>query len=196
MRAIPSPMRSNLHPPLDKGRTSAHNGPVSAEAAMAYALLLRAPLFDRLLSFYKGHEARIGLSITVIAVLALAIYGLKRMPHLLRAKKHPTLTPLQLEELLHGPPPLLVDLRDAEHFQKEGHIRGSLHIPYPQLEKRIKEILQHTKGAPARAVVLIDEHDPQAHAAADLLKAHDIDWLYVLMDGFHGWRKGRFPIVK
>ncbi len=163
---------------------------------MAYLLLLRAPLTDRLAAFYKGHEAWIGLTVTLLALVLLGLYGLKRLPHLLRAKRHPTLTPLQLEEMLHGPPPLLVDIRDAAHFKKEGHIRGALHIPFPQFEKRIQEILKQAKGTPTRAVVLIDEHDPQAHAAADILKAYQVDWLYVLMDGFHGWRRGHFPVVK
>jgi rhodanese-related sulfurtransferase len=163
---------------------------------MAYLLLLRAPFTDRVIAFYKGHEAWIGITVTLVALLLLGLYGLKRLPHVVRAKKHPTLTPLQLEELLQGPPPLLVDLRDPAAFKKEGHIKGVLHIPFPQLEKRIQEVLKQAKGKPARAIVLIDEHDPQAHAAADILRAYDVDWLYVLMDGFHGWRKGHFPVVK
>lgn len=143
-----------------------------------------------------GREHLIGWTIAGVAVFLLILMFFGRLPHWLRAKRHPTITPFQLEEMLQGPHPLVVDLRDPATFRKEGHIRGVLHIPFPQLEGRVKEILADARHPMPRAIVLVDEHDPQAHLAADLLKAQGVDWLYVLMDGFHGWRKARFPVVK
>ncbi len=144
----------------------------------------------------KGREHMLGYGLAGIAGLALLLILLSRLPHWFRAHRHPTLTPLQLEEMLQGPHPLVVDLRAPEAFRKEGHIRGVLHIPFPQLASRVKEVLEDARHPMPRAIVLVDEHDPQAHQAADLLKAHGADWLYVLMDGFHGWRKAHFPVVK
>jgi rhodanese-related sulfurtransferase len=163
---------------------------------MAPLLLLHAPVLDRLSALYKGHEAWIGITLTLIALFFLGLYGLKRLPHVLRAKRHPTLTPLQLEEMLQGPAPLLVDLRDEGHFKREGHIRGVMHVPFPTLERRIKEVLKAAREPRVRAIVLIDEHDPQAHRAADVLAAYGVDWLYVLMDGFHGWRRAGYKVTK
>lgn len=159
---------------------------------MPFAWMHLKPLAEAL----KGREYMLGIALAGIAILVLILILLGRLPHWMRAKRHPTLTPFQLEEMLQGPHPLVVDLRDAEAFRKEGHIRGVLHIPFPQLEGRVKEIFADARHPMPRAIVLVDEHDPQAHLAADLLKARGADWLYVLMDGFHGWRKGRFPIVK
>lgn len=163
---------------------------------MVPLLLLNAPLLDRLAALCKGREAWVGLTLTGIALLLLGAYALKRLPHWLRAKRHPTLTPFQLEEMLQGPAPLLVDLRDEEAFRREGHIRGVLHVPFPQLDRRVKEVLKSAGEPQGRAIVLIDEHDPKAHDAADILAAHGADWLYVLMDGFHGWRKAGYKVTK
>ncbi len=144
----------------------------------------------------KGREYMLGLGVAGIAILLLLLVLFVRLPHWLRAKRHPTLTAFQLEEMMQGPKPLLVDLRDEAHFQREGHIKGAFHVPFPQLEGRVPEILADARRPMPRPIILIDEHDPQAHLAADLLKARGADWLYVLMDGFHGWRKARFPVVK
>ncbi len=159
---------------------------------MTLAWLDWKPLIDSL----QGRERMPGLVLAALAGAGLLFILLVRLPHWLRSRRHPTLTPAQLEDMLQGPAPLLVDLRAAEAFQREGHIRGTLHIPFPQLEKRISEILEEARRPVPRAIVLVDEHDPLAHRAADLLRAAGADWLYVLMDGFHGWRRGRFPIVK
>lgn len=159
---------------------------------MTLAWLEWKPLLDAL----HGRERTPGLLLAGLAGAGLILWGLVRLPHWLRARRHPTLTALQLEELLQGPPPLLVDLRDAETFRREGHLRGALHIPFSQLAGRIPEILAEARVPVPRAIVLVDEHDPLAHQAADQLRAAGADWLYVLMDGFHGWRKGGFPTVK
>lgn len=144
----------------------------------------------------KGRESLIGWGLAGAALLLLVLILLTRLPHLLRAKRHPTLTAFQLEELLQGPPPLVVDLRSPEAIRKEGHIKGSLLLPAAQLEAQIQTVLRQARLPVPRPIVLVDEHDPQAHEAAEVLKAHGADWYYVLMDGFHGWRKGRYPVVK
>ena len=159
---------------------------------MLFAWMHLKPITEAL----KGREHLPGLTIAGIAVAALLLFLMIRLPHWLRARRHPTITALQLEEMLQGPHPLIVDLREPEAFKRQGHIRGALHIPFPQLERRLKEVLADAVHPVPRAIVLIDEDDSQAHQAADLLKSHGADWLYVLMDGFHAWRKGDFPIVK
>ncbi|HJV23553.1 MAG TPA: rhodanese-like domain-containing protein [Holophagaceae bacterium] len=159
---------------------------------MPFAWMHLKPITEAL----AGREHVLGLGLAGAAAVVLLVVLLTRLPHWLRAKRHPTLTPFQLEEMLQGPHPLIVDLREPEAFRKQGHIRGALHIPFPQLPARVKEVLADARHPVPRAIVLVDEHDPQAHRAADLLKAHGADWLYVLMDGFHGWRKANFPTVR
>ncbi len=157
---------------------------------MPLALLQATP------DLLRGRESLLGWGLAAAAGFGLLLILLVRLPHLLRAKRHPTLTPFQLEELLQGPPPLVVDLRNPEVVRREGHIRGSLLLPFAQLESQVQSVFQQARRPVPRPIVLVDEHDPQAHAAADILKAHGADWYYVLMDGFHGWRKGRYPVVK
>lgn len=149
-----------------------------------------------LIQTLEGRESWWGLGLTALALLLLGIVYLVRLPHRVRARRHPTLTAAQLEDLLQGPHPLIVDLRPPELIRKEGHIKGCLALPMTELERRIPEVLHQARLPMPRPIVLVDEHDPQAHAAADLLKAAGADWLYVLMDGFHAWRKGGYPIVK
>ena len=157
---------------------------------MPFALLL--PSAETLLRYPAGW----GLGLTALALLLLGVVCLVRLPHRLRAKRHPTITARQLEELMQGPHPLVVDLRPPERLRKEGHIKGCLPIPLAELGRRVPEVLRQARVPVARPIVLVDEHDPEAHAAADLLRAQGAEWLYVLMDGFHGWRRGGFPIVK
>lgn len=144
----------------------------------------------------KSREAQWGLGLAVAALLALALVLLSRLPRRLRARRHPSITAFQLEELMQGPHPLVVDLRPPEAVRREGHIKGSLLLPLDRLEAQVPSILKQALLPVPRPIILVDEHDAGAHAAADVLKAHGADWYYVLMDGFHGWRKGRYPVVK
>jgi rhodanese-related sulfurtransferase len=130
----------------------------------------------------------------ILAGLCLAILVLVALPRLRswrRAKGRPVLDPLQVEELIHGPGVLVVDLREAEAF-RQGHIRGSLSVPFADLARRF----EIPDPAAKRALVLADETDALSHLALDLLRAKGFDWVYVLKGGLRAWRGAHRPLVK
>ncbi len=98
---------------------------------------------------------------------------------------------VQLEELRFGEAPLVVDLRPPEVYRsRKGHIRGSLNVPFEQLERRIKELDTHDK----RPVVLVDEGDDRLLLAAEVLKRHGLAWHYLLKGGMRAWRREGHPL--
>lgn len=102
----------------------------------------------------------------------------------------PRLDADQLEQLMQGKPPILVDLRTPAEFRgPRGHIRGAMNIPLAELEARLGEL----EGPEPRAVVLIDERGVGALKAARLLQARGHSWFYVLDGGFHAWRLEHMP---
>jgi 3-mercaptopyruvate sulfurtransferase SseA len=132
----------------------------------------------------------IPLAFTALVLLLLLIIRLQRIPSDLRAKKAPTLDPIQLEELMIGNPPQVVDLRSPEEFQgKKGHIRNSVNIPITEFRKRITEL----ETSHPRPIVLVDETDFISHEVLPLVKAQGHPWIYVLKGGYRAWRQAKLP---
>jgi rhodanese-related sulfurtransferase len=124
-------------------------------------------------------------------LLIMVVVAYSRLGSWWRGRHRPTLTPLQVEELLLGQGALVVDLRDQATFRR-GHIRGCLHVPFAELATR----LQTPDPAARRPLVLVDETDALSHRALDLLTARGFDWLYVLKGGMRAWRRESRPVAK
>lgn len=125
----------------------------------------------------------------VTLLLVFGIKGYRALRHR-RFKSIPVLDPLQLEQLMHGRAPLLVDLRPVVEFRgPKGHMRGAVNIPLEELGRRLNEL----ERKEPRPIVLIDERDGRARQAALLLQAKGVDWFYVLEGGFHAWRLEHMP---
>ena len=130
----------------------------------------------------------------VFATLCLILVFAVALPRILssrRGKGRPVLNPVQVEELLLGPGVLLVDLRDDEAYS-QGHIQGSLHVPFA-------ELAQHFEAADPtarRALVLVDETDALSHRAHSLLLTRGYQWVYVLKGGMRAWRDAGRPVVQ
>ena len=132
-----------------------------------------------------------GLVFAACCLLLLFAVALPRFRSWLRGKGRPVLDPLQVEELLQGPGVLLVDLRDEEAF-RQGHIRGCLHVPFPDLMRRFAAPDPQAK----RALVLVDETDALSHRALRALLDRGFEWVYVLKGGMRAWRGESRPVVK
>ena len=134
----------------------------------------------------------VGTGVVLIDVLVFLVMKLREMPHESRAKLHPTMDPGQVVELMHGTPPLIVDLRTVEEFRdRTGHLRGALNIPYAELAERIDEIRGSTGNRP---VVLVDKDDRLSHLAFPLLHREGFAWLYVLKGGMKWWVARKMPV--
>jgi len=108
-----------------------------------------------------------------------------------RAKGKRTLDPGQLEELMIGSPPQIVDLRPRQEFVgHRGHIRNAVNIPFSDFPKRLDEL----DTSHPRPIVLVDETDQLSHEALETLAARGHQWIYVLKGGMRAWRRAKLPV--
>ncbi len=125
----------------------------------------------------------------LMLLLVLAVKA-REWPSQWRARGRSTLDPVQLEELMLGAPPHILDLRTQEEYRGErGHIRNSVNIPFPELQKRLDEL----DTSHPRPIVLVDENDVLSHLAFPLLTNRGHTWLYVLRGGMRAWRRAKLP---
>lgn len=139
----------------------------------------------------KAYPFLPGLVFAGVCLVVLLLVALPRLQSWYRGRNRPVLTPLQVEELLIGAGVLIVDLRSAGAF-RQGHIRGSLHVPFDELPRRF----EIPDPAAKRALVLVDETDALSHRALDLLTARGFTWIYVLKGGLHAWRAANRPLAR
>lgn len=82
----------------------------------------------------------------------------------------------------------IVDLRDSEQFQN-GHITGSINIPFLNLSNRTNEIPQD------KSVILVCEMGNVSPNAGELLKKEGFKELLILKGGINEWRIQNLPLV-
>ena len=160
--------------------------------------LLEAPSLQTLLD---GSPTELGIlffaASAAILVPLWLVPRLRAHPSDRRARWHPEhrpLEPAQLDALMGGAPPFLVDLRPPEAFRgRPGRIRTALNIPFRELEGRLEELRRLSAN---RAVVLVDRTDRLSHKAAALLLARGFPWVHVLKGGMRAWMALRLPIYK
>jgi len=141
--------------------------------------------------YLLGFVIPFGFSLCML--LIVAILKLRDLPSNLRARRRPTMTPQQLEGLLQGTPPRIVDLRPREIFEgAKGHIRGAMNIPLSELRLRVGELDARQRDA----IVLVDETDRLSHRALPMLSQEGHGWIYVLRGGMRAWRRNKLPVYK
>lgn len=148
--------------------------------------------------YFGLYAEQVGLYIGgAVALLVLVIYiiaKLRALPHETRAKLNPTMDPMQVEELMHGNPPIVVDLRSPEEFAgKLGHLRGAVNIPFHDLKHRIDEVRGTTGNRP---IVLVDKDDRLSHIAVPIFRYEGFEWLYVLKGGMKAWARQKLPVYR
>jgi hydroxyacylglutathione hydrolase len=111
-----------------------------------------------------------------------------------RAEERPvqrieTLDPAGLARRLDGDgAPLVLDVRDAREFA-EGHVPGSLHLPYEQLGERIGELPRD------RPIAAICKAGKRSGLAASILQRQGFERVaHVTGGGFAAWRAEGRPV--
>ena len=133
-------------------------------------------------------------SIAALAIMVLLCMWIIKLPSAIRSRKGGVLDPMQLEVLMPGVQPVIIDLRPREEFLgKHGHIRSAISVPIPEIMERLEHIRKESKGKP---VVLVDETDELSHKARPIFEANGFTWLYVLKGGLRAWRAGNLPTYK
>ena len=131
------------------------------------------------------------IGVCILLILIVVAAKLRHIPSNLRARNKSVLDPTQLEALMIGTPPQIVDLRPREAYMgEEGHIRGSMNIPFSEFRNRIEEL----DTSHPRPIVLVDDTDELSHQVMPLLEARGHRWIYVLKGGFKAWRRSKYPI--
>lgn len=100
-------------------------------------------------------------------------------------------SPQQATNLVNREEGLIVDVRDADEF-RQGHIAGSLNIPFSQFNDRAAELAKYKD----RPVILTCRIGPQASAAGRILKRQGFDRLMRLQGGLQAWKDERLPVVR
>lgn len=96
--------------------------------------------------------------------------------------------PSELAELLDGEePPLVLDVRGADEYE-EGHIAGSLHIPYGELPRRLDELPRD------RALAAICKGGKRSGLAASVLQREGFETIHVARGGVGTWREEGRPV--
>tara|TARA_B100000678_G_scaffold182089_1_gene152134 strand:+ start:380 stop:781 length:402 start_codon:yes stop_codon:yes gene_type:complete len=98
------------------------------------------------------------------------------------------ISPQNLVALSNNETAFIVDLRDSEQFQN-GHITGSINIPFLNLSNRTNEIPQD------KSVILVCEMGNVSPNAGELLKKEGFKELLILKGGINEWRIQNLPLV-
>ena len=140
---------------------------------------------------YLRPEFLIPIGFGVFMLLVALIMKARDIASWYRARGKRTLDPIQLEELLVGAPPQIVDLRPREDYiGPKGHIRNAVSLPFSELQKRLDEL----DTSHPRPIVLVDETDQFSHLALPVLAARGHQWIYVLRGGMRAWRRAKMPV--
>ncbi len=99
------------------------------------------------------------------------------------------ITPQNLISLANDDNAFVIDLRDSEQFQN-GHITGSINIPFLNLNKRSNEIPQDKE-----AVILVCEMGSVSPNAGEILMKEGYKDLLILKGGINEWRLQNLPLV-
>jgi rhodanese-related sulfurtransferase/glyoxylase-like metal-dependent hydrolase (beta-lactamase superfamily II) len=111
-----------------------------------------------------------------------------------RAEERPVsrieaIDPKRLAARLDGPePPLVLDVRNTGEFA-DGHIPGSLHIPYAELPERVDELPRD------RPIATVCKGGKRSGLAASILQREGFDPIvHVATGGFAGWQAEGHPV--
>ncbi|MDA1083087.1 MAG: rhodanese-like domain-containing protein [Proteobacteria bacterium] len=137
-------------------------------------------LMDKFISFLIEHYF---YSVPLLVVLILLIRS-----HAIKGGKK--ITPQELINLTNQDAAQLIDLRSSSEFN-DGHITGSINIPYSDIEDRIHEI----KKQEGKSLVLICDTGSQSANAGEVLNKSGFENTVILSGGIGAWRLDNLPLV-
>ena len=146
---------------------------------------------------YAGKEAIAGgegmVQKIMLAIALLALVGfLPRIIGMVRRK--PMISIDQLKQRLDANEDLLLlDVRPLDAYNGEqGHVAGSIHIPFNELSQRIDELGEYLE----KPVITICRTDRMSAKAAQLLAQKGFADVHVAKMGMTDWNKNSYPIKR
>ena len=122
------------------------------------------------------------LSLPLLIVIFLLIYSSS-------TKGGKKISPQLLISLANNGNAFIVDLRNSELFN-QGHITGSINIPFNNLSKRFNEIPENNKS-----IVLVCDMGNVSPNAGELLKKEGYKDLLILRGGVNEWKLQNLPLI-
>ena len=122
------------------------------------------------------------LSLPLLIVIFLLIYSSS-------TKGGKKISPQLLISLANNENAFIVDLRNSELFN-QGHITGSINIPFNNLSKRFNEIPENNKS-----IVLVCDMGNVSPNAGELLKKEGYKDLLILRGGVNEWKLQNLPLI-
>ena len=122
------------------------------------------------------------LSLPLLIVIFLLIYSSS-------TKGGKKISPQLLISLANNENAFIVDLRNSELFN-QGHITGSINIPFNNLSKRFNEIPEDHKS-----IVLVCDMGNVSPNAGELLKKEGYKDLLILRGGVNEWKLQNLPLI-
>ncbi len=101
------------------------------------------------------------------------------------------ITTQKLVDMVNREEAVVVDLRDKKEFD-QGHLVGSLNVPYSALETRVDELARYKE----RPLVLICRMGQHAGTAGTILRKKGFANVSRLTGGFMEWRNQNLPVVR
>lgn len=102
-----------------------------------------------------------------------------------------SLSPQQATNQVNREEGLFVDLRDEDEY-RQGHIAGSVNIPFAKLSERMAELNKYKE----KPVVLVCKLGNTTSAAGKTLLGAGFTRVSRLQGGMQGWRNESLPVVK
>ena len=100
------------------------------------------------------------------------------------------ITPQDLVSLTNQEAAKLIDLRSPNEFA-DGHITGSINIPYADIEDRLHEI----KLQEGKSLVLICDSGSQSANAGEVLNKSGYQNTVILSGGIGAWKLDNLPLI-
>ena len=100
------------------------------------------------------------------------------------------ITPQDLVSLTNQNAAKLIDLRSPNEFA-DGHITGSINIPYADIEDRLHEI----KLQEGKSLVLICDSGSQSANAGEVLNKTGYQNTVILSGGIGAWKLDNLPLI-
>ncbi len=97
----------------------------------------------------------------------------------------------KLVDMVNREEAVVVDLRDKKEFD-QGHLVGSLNVPYASIETRVGELTKYKE----RPLVLVCRMGQHAGAAGTILRKKGFANVSRLTGGFMEWRNQNLPVVR
>ena len=101
-----------------------------------------------------------------------------------------TWSPSDLAEHLGDPSVYILDVRNINHREEDGHIQGSRHIYVGDLEEHLDEVPRE------KLVVVHCDAGFKGSIATSILQKHGFSNVVNLLGGTIGWKAANYPLVK